>query len=249
MPLLVLESFIIIFLSLANVCLADDQIVVGNFSEQLHNNSLPEHWEALTFDGIDKHTSYTQFFDGKTWSIQATSFGSSSSLIRKIAIDSSSHPIISFRWKIQDIIEPADLTRKDKDDAPARVYVTFAYDATRVKWWEMVKFEAIRIFHGEYPPIASLLYVWASHDRGGEIMVSPYTSRVRIIVLEAGSDKKGLWLSETRNIREDYRKAFSSTDVPMISGVAIMTDTDNTGSQAVAWYGDIIFSTSPPAIE
>ncbi|MEA3468735.1 MAG: DUF3047 domain-containing protein, partial [Thermodesulfobacteriota bacterium] len=30
-------------------------------------------------------------------------------------------------------------------------------------------------------------------------------------------------------------------NVPMISGVAIMTDTDNTGGQAVAWYGDIVF--------
>lgn len=48
------------------------------------------------------------------------------------------------------------------------------------------------------------------------------------------------WVSEERNIYEDYKKAFGQ-EPPMISGVAIMTDTDNTGESAVAYYGDIIF--------
>jgi len=61
-------------------------------------------------------------------------------------------------------------------------------------------------------------------------------------VLESGDSKKGQWVSEQRNIQADYRLAFGAEDVPRISGVAIMTDTDNTGEQAVAWYGDIIFS-------
>ena len=48
------------------------------------------------------------------------------------------------------------------------------------------------------------------------------------------------WLSEERNIYEDYKKAFGQ-EPPMISGVAIMTDTDNTGETATAYYGDILF--------
>jgi hypothetical protein len=43
-----------------------------------------------------------------------------------------------------------------------------------------------------------------------------------------------------RNIVEDYRKAFGE-EPPMISGVAIMTDTDNTGESVTAYYGDIRF--------
>ncbi|MFO7713459.1 DUF3047 domain-containing protein [Desulfosarcina sp.] len=39
---------------------------------------------------------------------------------------------------------------------------------------------------------------------------------------------------------EDYRNAFGS-DPPAISGVAVMTDTDNTGELAVAFFGDIAF--------
>jgi hypothetical protein len=47
-------------------------------------------------------------------------------------------------------------------------------------------------------------------------------------------------VSEERNIYEDYKKAFGQ-EPPMISGVAIMTDTDNTGESAIAYYGDILF--------
>lgn len=39
---------------------------------------------------------------------------------------------------------------------------------------------------------------------------------------------------------EDYRQAFGE-DPPKVGAVAIMTDTDNTGEQAVAWYGAIRF--------
>jgi hypothetical protein len=45
---------------------------------------------------------------------------------------------------------------------------------------------------------------------------------------------------EERNIDEDYRKAFGG-EPPMINGVAIMTDTDNTKESAVAYFGDIVF--------
>ena len=58
--------------------------------------------------------------------------------------------------------------------------------------------------------------------------------------LESGSAKLNQWLSEERSVYEDYKKAFRQ-ELPMISGVAIMTDTDNTGESATAYYGDIIF--------
>jgi hypothetical protein len=47
-------------------------------------------------------------------------------------------------------------------------------------------------------------------------------------------------VSEERNLYEDYKKAFGQ-EPPMISGIAIMTDTDNTAESAIAYYGDILF--------
>jgi hypothetical protein len=61
-----------------------------------------------------------------------------------------------------------------------------------------------------------------------------------MIVVESGAGKLNQWVSEERNIYEDYKRAFGE-EPPMISGVAIMTDTDNTGEAATAYYGDILF--------
>jgi len=61
-----------------------------------------------------------------------------------------------------------------------------------------------------------------------------------MFVVESGSAKLNQWVSEERNVYEDYKKAFKE-EPPMISGVAIMTDTDNTAESAIAFYGDIIF--------
>ena len=61
-----------------------------------------------------------------------------------------------------------------------------------------------------------------------------------MIVVESGRVLINQWVNEERNVYEDYRKAFGE-EPPMVSGVAIMTDTDNTGESAIAYYGDIVF--------
>ena len=71
-------------------------------------------------------------------------------------------------------------------------------------------------------------------------MPNPYTDRSMMLVVESGDKNLDEWISEKRNIYADYRKAFND-EPPMISGVAIMTDTDNTGESATAYYGDILF--------
>ena len=61
-----------------------------------------------------------------------------------------------------------------------------------------------------------------------------------MIVVQSGKTKLNQWIDEERNIYEDFKKAFGREPF-MISGVAIMTDTDNTGERAIAYYGDILF--------
>ena len=47
-------------------------------------------------------------------------------------------------------------------------------------------------------------------------------------------------MTESRNLLDDYRRAFGG-DPPRVSGVAVMTDTDNTQESAIAYFGDIVF--------
>jgi hypothetical protein len=64
---------------------------------------------------------------------------------------------------------------------------------------------------------------------------------VKLIVLESGEARVGDWVAEERNVYDDYRRAFGK-DPPRVSGVAIMTDTDNTQARATAYYGDLVFA-------
>jgi hypothetical protein len=63
-----------------------------------------------------------------------------------------------------------------------------------------------------------------------------------MMAVESGNGKAGQWLMEERDLLADYRLLFGA-DPPEAEAVAIMTDTDNTGGSAEAWYGDIYLAT------
>ena len=105
----------------------DDRLYVGKFSESDRTSILPAGWEPLRFKKIKRHTVYELVEDNGVMVVRATSKASSSGLIRKIDIDPYEYPFLSWRWNITNIYEKGDVSRKEGDDYPARVYVTFAY--------------------------------------------------------------------------------------------------------------------------
>ena len=215
-------------------------IEVGKFSAGTADQKLPDGWKPLTFKKIEKHTIYTLVRDNDTVVVKAVAEVSASGLTREIKIDSKEYPIIQWRWKVSNILKKGDVHKKEGDDYPARIYITFEYTPGKVSFFEKTKYEAIRLLYGEYPPLAAIDYIWESKAPVGTMVPNPYTDRVMMFVVESGSAKLDQWVSEERNVYEDYKKAFKE-EPPMISGVAIMTDTDNTGESTTAYYGDILF--------
>lgn len=213
---------------------------VGEFSSAEAGGSLPQGWKPLTFEKISEHTRYELVNDGGQVVVKATSHQSSSGLTREIRINPRDYPVVEWRWKVQNILEGGDVTKKSGDDYPARLYITFEYDSSKVGFFEKVKYETIKLVYGQYPPIGAINYIWESSSPIGTVIPNPYTDRVHMFVIESGPGKLGQWIKEKRNILEDYRTAFGE-DPPNISGVAIMTDTDNTRESAVAYFGDIVF--------
>jgi hypothetical protein len=130
--------------------------------------------------------------------------------------------------------------QKDGDDYPARIYITFKYDPGKLSFAEKAKYETVKVLYGQYPPHGAINYIWESKAPQGTIVPNPYTDRVKMIVVESGGGRLNQWVNEKRNLFEDYKKAFGEQSPPL-SGVAIMTDTDNTGESATAYYGDILF--------
>ena len=215
-------------------------LIVGKFSAATLQSPLPDGWQPLAFKKIKNHTQYSLVKEDGTVVVKAQSNSAASGLIRKIRIDPAEYPIITWRWKIANILEKGDVTQKSGDDYPARLYITFQYDPAGLSFVEKIKYEAARIFYGEYPPAAAITYIWASKAPAGTVVPNPYTDRVMMIVVQSGRSKLNTWMHEQRNLVEDYWKVFGQTP-PLISSVAIMTDTDNTQESATAYYGDIVF--------
>jgi hypothetical protein len=217
-----------------------DVIEVGMFSAEAVGNTLPAGWKPLIFKKIDRHTTYTLVKDANTVVVKAVAESSASGLVREIKINPKEYPIAQWRWKVGNILKKGDVHRKEGDDYPARIYITFEYDTSKLGFFQKTKYEMIKLLYGQYPPIGAINYIWESKVPRDTMIPNPYTDRVIMIVVESGEEKLNQWASEERNLYEDYKKAFGK-DPPMISGVAMMTDTDNTGESATAYYGDIIF--------
>ena len=213
---------------------------VGRFSSAQVGQTLPEGWKPLTFKKIPKQTAYELIKDGDAVVVKAVSEASASGFIKVINIDPKEYPIVRWRWKVENILKHNDVTRKDGDDFPARLYITFAYDPDKVSFGKKLKFKAGQAIFGDIP-IGALNYIWDTKAPIGTIVENAYTNFAQMVVVESGEEKVGLWVSEERNVYEDYKQAFGE-EPPLMNGVAIMTDTDNTKERATAYYGDIQFA-------
>ncbi len=219
------------------------RIDAGRFSSSGSDEILPAGWRPLTFERIKQHTLYYLVDDDGTVVIKAVSEQSASGLTRAVTIDPREYPVIQWRWKVNNVLQKGDVTSKDGDDYPARFYITFAYDPARVGYLERLEYEAARLLLGQDVPYRAISYIWGSNSPVGTMIANSYTDRVMMFVVESGAGTLRQWVTVRRNVYEDYRKAFGE-EPPMISGIAIMTDTDNTGESAIAWYGDIVFTSN-----
>jgi len=220
-------------------------IEVAKFSSGTVGQTMPDGWKPLTFKKVPKHTSYEVVKDGELTVVKAVSEASASGLTKPVRIDPREFPIIRWRWKIDHVLKSSDVTLKAGDDFPARLYVTFEYDPEKVSFSKKLKYKAGRAIFGDIP-IGALNYIWETKTPVGTIVENAYTDFAQMIVVESGPQKVGTWVVEERNIYEDYKRAFGD-EPPVINGVAIMTDTDNTKEQATAYYGDIVFQRSVTA--
>jgi len=204
----------------------------------------PPGWSLTTVAKIPRATRFDLIRDGGTTVLRATSEAAAASFAHKLKVNPMATPWLSWRWKVSRVLDKADLASKAGDDYAARVYVFFDYDVGRLPFLERTKIALARAFYGADLPAATLCYVWDNRYPVGTSTWSAYTDRVRMIVLESGSAKVGLWVSESRDVAADFRRAFGE-EPPMVNGVALAADTDNTGESVVSHFGDVRFLSAP----
>lgn len=200
----------------AGWCLADPlRIDVGEFSRGLLSG-----WQSKAFKGRTDYRLVTT--EGRTV-LAALSAAQASGLYREMSVDLDRTPFLNWSWRIDQTLGTLDERTKAGDDYPARVYVIVSGG---LAFWQT----------------RALNYVWASSARQGERWPNAYAgAAVQMLAVRSGNRDAGQWRYEKRNVRDDLKRVFGE-DIRRIDAVALMTDTDNSGGRAAAYYGDISFT-------
>jgi hypothetical protein len=156
--------------------------------------------------------------------IKAESLGTRASLFKEVEEKERHFPILSWRWKISNIVRSAIETKKDRYDTAAQVIVVFGRSG------------GLRGFRGE-PQRFKIEYIWASHLPKGHIFDHPGEKYCKVFVLESGEGRAGQWVLETRNLNKDYKKAFGIEPGGLLA-IGIQTDTDHSNEMVTAFYSE-----------
>ena len=226
----------------ANAAAADAN--VAPFSAGNPGAAPADPWRATKLPKVPRETRYTLVDDAGTTVLRAEADASMSGLSQSVRIDPKANPVIEWRWKVSGVLAKSAFGTKAGDDFAARVYVLFDYDIAKLPFGTRMKLKIGRSMYGEAVPAAGLCYVWDAKAPVGTAAWSAYTDRLRMIVVTSGAAQAGQWVTVRRNVAEDFKAAFGE-DPPAIAGVAIATDTDNTGEAVTAWYGDVRFIKAP----
>jgi hypothetical protein len=194
-------------------------------------------WAHQAFPGKRPTEFHPARVDGRD-AVAARAEGSASMLRQKLRVEPQHLGRLRFSWRVPALITGADLALRDKDDAPVRVVLAFDGDRRQLSQRDAALSELARAITGEDMPYATLMYVWSGTRAAGTVLASPRTDRIRRLVVESGAGRLDRWLDYERDIRADYEHAFGEPPGALI-GIAIMTDSDNTGASTHAWYGPV----------
>jgi hypothetical protein len=204
---------------------------------------LPPPWQVLTVPKIPRATQYEVIeLDGRRV-VRATAEASYANAVHPLRADLAATPSLAWRWRVDRFPDGSDLKRKAGDDLAAKVCVLFDLPLDRLALGDRLKIQLGRKLFRQDLPAATLCYVWDRTLPVGTLLPNAYTDRVRYLVLRSGAaGEQGRWFDERRDLRADFTRAFgreAEGGLPPASAVAFATDSDNTGSSALAYYGDL----------
>jgi hypothetical protein len=208
------------------------------FSAETARNGIPNGWNFYRIAPYKKNTVYRlENYQGRTV-LSANSKTSASGLAVKLRPRQVNNLWLQWEWKALSAIPEADNAERYNDDAPLRILVAFDGNKSKLPLKEKMTFEMANLISGQEMPYATLMYIWSGKSPVDTIITNAHTSRIKMIVVDSGWENLGSWHKHQRDLAADYKRAYGETPGEII-GIALLTDTDNTKSEARAIYGDI----------
>lgn len=195
-------------------------------------------WATVSIDKKVPQTRYSVVRNGRMVVVEARADHSQALFVRDVNLALDQTPILCWRWRIDRVIEGADIHTKKGDDQVARVLVGLSLPRGSLSLGTRIKLAAGRARFGKLLPDGALNYVWDNKAPVGAILPNAYTDRARMIVIQSGNAHAGGWVSERRDLVADMQSQFG-TAAGRVTLIALATDTDNTGGMAHASYADL----------
>ena len=213
------KKLFIVFLIISSYSISAlaEKVVVFEFTEQEF-----ETLEVRKVRGSNEKTKYSLGRNENGGFLRAEAMGTASGLGKKVKIDLNKTPFINITWKIEKDLKGIDEKSKKGHDFAARVFVVKKTGLT---------------------PLSNkaVNYVFSSNNSTNEFWRSPYTKSSIDYVLSTTKDNLNEWVTVKANVKEHFKK-LHDLNVKELTGIAIMTDTDQTDIKTISYYQNIYFS-------
>jgi hypothetical protein len=192
---------------------ASDSVVIADFSEGADANGVPHGWELKEKSG-KADISVTK--DGDISAVHLLCKNASFSLEKKVDVDIREYPVLTWKWKVTQLPEGGDFRTSQTDDQAAQLFLAFS--KTKV-----------------------LVYLWDTTAPQGLMhkVPSPPLMSIKAVVVRSGTNDTGKWITETRNVYEDYKKLFGN-EPPRLGGVRLQINSQHTKSSAESYFADVV---------
>jgi hypothetical protein len=198
----------------------------------------PARWVHQPLSKLKRDTVYTVVQESGRSVLRAGADRSASLYVAKLEPPDGGAATIRWEWKANAPVAGADPRERSREDAPLRVLVAFDGDASKLPDAERKRFERAKALSGRSPPYAVVMYVWNDKVPVETVVPSAHTTQLKMLVAGSGTEGIGTWQSVQRDLAADYRRLYGAAPGRVL-GVAVMTDTDNTGTRAVGRYADV----------
>jgi hypothetical protein len=195
---------------------AAERVVVTDFASGVDARGVPKGWELKEKVG---RADFRIIEAEGSYTVHLRSTNTSFCLQRGIKADLKQTPFLSWKWKVTRLPSGGDFRRSKTDDQAAQLFVAFS------------RTEAI-------------VYLWDTSAPEGlmaDAPSPPFTS-IKAVVVRSKAKRLGEWITETRNVYEDYTKFFGKTKkTPVVSGMRLQINTQHTQSTAECFFADVVF--------
>ncbi len=208
------NAVLMLFLFFSANAGADDRIVITDFSTGVDSQGVPAGWQLKEKSG---KADFAVIKDGDLSVARLKSSNTSFSLQKEINVDVRQYPVLSWKWKVTKLPAGGDFRKSKTDDQAAQLFLAFS------------KTKAI-------------VYIWDTTAPQGlmEDAPAPPFMSIKAVVVRSGPGEMGKWLTETRNVYEDYKKLYGSEPPPAV-GARLQINSQHTETSAESWFADVVF--------